>query len=393
MTRPSFLWRMWPLRPAREPALSGPLQLLLARLASIELSDVKVKHAFPEWARFAAWRRSLFTKALFQIEEPSGRTYWRFCYAKQSPLDVCMVRLQQVEQAYPEFCGSLAEVVDLMWDHAFEVHWIQRAYTSDGRWDPSWPCSVLLDSVFSSGKLLVANGKWLQVHDLIASYGGVPAGPLEDQTEKPSDTLVFEDDLYSLNPWLAEFLHETGHASENSGKASKMAPKVGKPFGLSAHGPSHRDEIDAEVVMDALLAKRVDMDLVGPAPHPCFQTILRGGEWLKATTGLDFDAVRGQVCDPLAEQWCVDARLWKSFTMSIATHGESLFLTLCNAWCARMAWLYETSLCEGRDFVFTKEVCSDFAEDPEVEIAFQAGPEALQKRVRQIRELAPRFAA
>ena len=87
----------------------------------------------------------------------------------------------------------------------------------------------------------------------------------------------------------------------------------------------------------------------------------------------------------------MEARLHKSFTMSIAAHGEALALLICNAWCARMSWLYETSLLEGRGFVFAAHVCCDFWEDHEIQIAFAAGTQTVQKRIVQIRELVPRF--
>lgn len=69
----------------RASPFRAPPAVLGKALASIEVTEVKAKHALPEWARFAAWHRSVFAKAIFQIDEPSGQTYWRFCYAKQSP--------------------------------------------------------------------------------------------------------------------------------------------------------------------------------------------------------------------------------------------------------------------------------------------------------------------
>ena len=87
----------------------------------------------------------------------------------------------------------------------------------------------------------------------------------------------------------------------------------------------------------------------------------------------------------------MEARLHKSFAMSIAAHGEALALLICNAWCARMSWLYETSILEGRDFVLSAHVCFAFREDPEIQIAFAAVTQSVQKRIVKIRELVPQF--
>ena len=104
-----------------------------------------------------------------------------------------------------------------------------------------------------------------------------------------------------------------------------------------------------------------------------------------------FDFVRGQAGDSLAEKWCMEAWLHKSFTTSIAAHGEALALLICNAWCARMSWVYETSILEGRDFVLSAHVCFAFREDPEIQIAFAAVTQSVQKRIVKIRELVPQF--
>ena len=44
------------------------------------------------------------------------------------------------------------------------------------------------------------------------------------------------------------------------------------------------EDCDVEAVMDALLAKRIEMDVVGPSPHKHFAVGLRGGQWQEKCT-------------------------------------------------------------------------------------------------------------
>ena len=80
---------------------AAPPKAAAKALASIEVSRPKQKPRPPQCARLLAWNRCSCGEACLKFDEPIGCNYLRFRFAKQSPLDVCLVRLHEVEQADP----------------------------------------------------------------------------------------------------------------------------------------------------------------------------------------------------------------------------------------------------------------------------------------------------
>ena len=149
--------------------------------------------------------------------------------------------------------------------------------------------------------------------------------------------------------------------------------------------------VDAEVVIDALLKKRQEMALTGPAQHEDFQVSLRGGTWLFTNTGREFDSVRGEAANQAAACWCVEMGLQKSFTASLSAYGELVCLTLCRAWASKMQFLYDVFSLDCNAATCTEELLNDFEEAEEVKTCFASGTPAVQGRIGQIRGIAPRF--
>jgi hypothetical protein len=150
------------------------------------------------------------------------------------------------------------------------------------------------------------------------------------------------------------------------------------------------EEGEAELVFEELLRRRSELGLTGPAKTANFHVVLRGGAWLFRHTGKAYDSVRGEPASAEAAGWCDAAGMQKSFTASLAAYGESVALLLCRAWVAKMEYLYDLACVEGPGFAFTPAVLSDINEDPEVELCFRTGGEAVRRRIAQVRDMKPR---
>ena len=112
-----------------------------------------------------------------------------------------------------------------IWDHKFEVDWIDTAYTSDGRLSDALSCFIILDSVFSTRNYVVADGQWLLICQLHIHLDVSPA----PNADEPADTVLFskfEDDIYSLNPWLEDFMRDAVASAKHNEWVPKATQKV-----------------------------------------------------------------------------------------------------------------------------------------------------------------------
>ena len=148
----------------------------------------------------------------------------------------------------------------------------------------------------------------------------------------------------------------------------------------------HAGIMDAEAVMEALMAKRGELDLAAPEKERDFRVILRGGAWLLKHKGLEYDSVRAEAVGGDAQRWCVMGGLPKSFTASLEGHGDGVAMMLCHAWVAKMQHLYDAFQ---RDSVegWCDKASHEFVEDPVVQDSYAVCTPAVRKRIDQIRAL------
>lgn len=204
-------------------------------------------------------------------------------YGKQNPIIVCMVRLTEVEPEHRWLHearggggggGGLSELHS--WDFAFQVHWDQFVWTDSGHWDPEWVCRVLPHATYTGENRLVADGDWLSLDVVQSFFIEPPLEPVEDM-RRHEVAPTFEKDVYSQNPWVADFLKwnqtdERGH-NTNVPKSASQARGGGR-----AEAP-FAEMLDAEAVMDALLAKRAEVEVLDEGEAaPDFAIGVRGGQ-------------------------------------------------------------------------------------------------------------------
>lgn len=373
---------------AAKPFAAAPAAALRG-LESIDVSDGTRRPPALPWVRLVASQRDFFASAIFQIHEPSGSSFWKFVFAKQSPIVLCAVALTPQDMSEPLLrdCDA-SEMSSNSWDHSFLINWSQFHFSDDGVWQVEWPCSVLRSSCHCSGKRVCADGDWMPMEVMQSFFPKVPE--LARDVEKKTQCATFEHDIYTQNPWLAEYM-KWGATSQDGSGAKPAGRRSAKQPGGSEHQRGDRDEfVDAEVVMEALLRKKLELDLAAPPSDSDFQVSLRGGQWLYKTTGKEFDSVRGEAHTADAVTWCAQAGMQKTFTAAIDSYGDKVATSLCRAWASKMQYLFDLYRDEGPDIECTKEVLRDWEEPPDLQECYSAGHEALRRRVDQIRAMAPR---
>ena len=146
---------------------------------------------------------------------------------------------------------------------------------------------------------------------------------------------------------------------------------------------------DSEALLDALVQKRAEMGLDVGSRGADFAVILRGGPDLFRRTGKVYDEIRGQFCNAEAHAFCVEWKLQKSCSASLARYGEATAHILAKGWVAKMQWCYDLALAEGPDFIFSDEVLPDFREDPELSLLYDTQVVG-KDRVAAIRAIRPK---
>ena len=181
---------------------------------------------------------------------------------------------------------------------------------------------------------------------------------------------------------------------------SGWADAAGKTAGNGSSGSHGKDsdcdaeaqEVDGSEVMDALLAKR--LELAGAAPEPAvnFRWQLRGGSWTAAHRGMSFDSfMASAIKGGLAEQWCIDWGLTRSGSFAIALYGEDGAHTMAKHWVALHEWFYLTGLAHEAEpaWTFSAMVVAEFEEAPEVGALFDASCARVRDRISALRRLRP----
>lgn len=164
--------------------------------------------------------------------------------------------------------------------------------------------------------------------------------------------------------------------------------KVGKPPEPEQDiAAPFADLLDAEAVMDALAAKRHEIDQTAPIVSQKFRVFPRGGNWLFAHRGVSYDGIRAEASGREVQAWCAEGGLPRSFTVALSEHGDASAILLCRAWAAKMQHLYDSCLAAPHDKVALGEAFASFEEDPEVQVCFDLGGSGVRRRIQHIRSL------
>jgi hypothetical protein len=190
-------------------------------------------------------------------------------------------------------------------------------------------------------------------------------------------------------PWLLDLLGPSGWA-EAAGKT--RCSRACDPQAPDNESDSEAQEVDVFEVMDALLAKRLELAAAAPVAAVNFRWQLRGGSWTAAHRGMSFDsfmatAIKGGP----AEQWCIEWGLTRSGSFAIGLYGEDGAHTMAKYWVALHEWLYLKFLAHESEpgWMFSDIVMAEFEEPAELSVLFAASSLRAQDRISAIRQLRP----
>jgi hypothetical protein len=312
--------------------------------------------------------------------------FYRFCFAMQNPLVVGLLSVS--EASLPElpyaWIGAHEAMCDT-WEHTFAVGaWMDMHYTDDGTFSSASQCYLLMNTTHRMGtSCFVADGEWSSIDDVKGWLGA--ADFVETLDDDSKDNPTFDMDVFTRHPFLADWL------CFGDGKFEHKATNGHSRGGGSSHDDrwhtSHGDMsymVDEDDIMDALLKKRLELDLASDSHATGFHIGLRGGPALAARTGEAFDGLRAECCEERTKAWARLAGLRLSFTVVIR-FGDDLCRTLCEAWVARMTYLY-TMYTDGD--VYTPAL-DTFSESPSLTIEYDRGSVETRARINQIRSLRP----
>ena len=262
-------------------------------------------------------------------------------------------------------------------------------FADDGPFHADWPLSVLPDMVCLHDGFVVSDGRWHAYDEIQRMFlSAAQTAPANDDGPAPPPTKV--PDVYEQFPWLLQFL-STGEC----GQASEMDSALGNSVKTSGrHGQQQvvapEEDVDAEVVFDALEAKRLELNLADARQGHDFFVSLIGGTWQNTHLNGDYNCFRGYAHGAFAEGFCDEFGLQKTFSCSIKEYGEDNAHAVCRAWCGKMQWLYDKYLSEGSAVDFSEATLGRFSEDAEVGVLYEASGGKLRQRISSVRKLMPR---
>ena len=299
----------------------------------------------PCWLSFVCWHRDMFKGSAFRVEAGGAEQLLYFVYACQSPQLVCFCKLAHsaITHRLPDpSCWEATALDD--WDHEFALQFGEYCYSDDEGLQHDFDVvQVLLDLVHLPRGSCAADSKWLTLEELRGLVGDVKESePSEPHEAKASDDGL--DNAFAQHPWLLDHITEIGaewakrsgtkDASKEKGEASRRHSKSGD------HSESSESDVDAEEILDELMAKRAEMADSSAKLVEHFGWSLRGGSWtLPAHNSVAFECFIASPTTSEATAFCHQFGLFRSGNFSIALYGEHNCFLLVRSWVHRMSFL------------------------------------------------------
>ena len=192
------------LRRSADLPASRPSDAFIEQLEGIRVDD-EITHDRPPWVQLLANHRESFRDSAVRFQLLDGsRRYFKFCFAKQSPLLVVFAPL--AETTSPSSDSTLAGDplgVDT-WTFAFETQDPTFVYSDDGSIGSDWPMEILFDVFFvARGGRLGSQSTWQPWQAVSEQFG------LSDRyiiPEEPVAPKVVDDVDYEECPWLLDLV-------------------------------------------------------------------------------------------------------------------------------------------------------------------------------------------
>lgn len=192
---------------------------------------------------------------------------------------------------------------------------------------------------YRRGARLEALADWLPIEFLLIRFPwpGHSTG-IHDQFRK--EPIAIEE----LPPWVEAGLLWDCDEWNLEHACSKAPESDTESSGDESSGAPRGD--DADFVLDELVAKRDELGaLVAPS---CFRLAVRGGSDTLARFGVPYDYFKGVAKPGEPTRFCSLHGLLKSASYKLTLYGESVALTLAQAWMSKMQHMYDVWVDQGR---------------------------------------------
>ena len=181
----------------------------------------------------------------------------------------------------------------------------------------------------------------------------------------------------------------TKDASNEKGKVSRRHSKSGDD------SESSESDVDAEEILDELMAKRAELADSSAKLVEHFGWSLRGGSWtLPAHTSVAYDCFIASPTTSEATAFCHQFGLCRSGNFSIALYGEHNCFLLVRSWVHRMSFLFslwESFGCRA-DFKFSGHVLSAYEPPVDMVELLASTNCTVVKRAEGLRDIEPKRA-
>jgi hypothetical protein len=261
------------------------------------LRDVDVAPSGPEkpptpaWAPLVCLNRAWFADAVLRFKGEGHEEHWRFCYALQSPYLACMVKLQPLLEV-----RLLADPEDLEraslddWQHTYQMDWTRFAYTDDGQFSAEWSVHVLQKTLVLRGGRVVGDGAFLSLEEVAGMLPAVPASEREARAAPARGDVP--TDVFVQYPWLIDYLTWGPKPGETAVGREAAADRGGGGGDRVPHLDAA--DVNAEAVMDALHARRLEWHALDRAANVDFMVTLCGGRWTMINLGVAYDCFKAE---------------------------------------------------------------------------------------------------
>lgn len=341
------------LRARASEAVGQPSAPIKATIEAMPAQAPRARSEQPPWVSWICHHRDVFRTSIVQFERQGGRSFWRFVYAKQNPLELCFARALETCKPEPWFSAA--------------------------------------DYLSARGRFVCGDGEFQDLGALQRLFPEQPAGAAE---AKP-----VVDKASALEPWMEhptlwDFVRDgMEECGSNGGDAfrAKVAAAGASRSSIAVGQATDIGEDDS--FLDELFTARARI-AAGSAFEEAdpFNYTLRGGRWTQANMGIAFDSFRARAESPCARRFCSLFCLCGTVTFSIRRYGEDACIALCRLWASKMTYLFRQWEASGHSesYEFDDHVVRAFVSPPDVCALAETASQELAQRIRAIEALRPR---
>lgn len=365
-----------------------------AILESMDIGRDHCRNTWYEWVPFLCKHRSVFTSCIVRFDSPGGPLLFKVCFARQSPMVVCFMRVRETVPDRELMCPSNHQERSFIeWRHVFKRDGLCFEYSDSGFFQQDWDMHVLADTYCWDGGTFVSDGDWLMIEEFVCMLPDAEEGHHPKRNgPKPSKEQVD----FAACPWLMDLLGPGASPPPAEKKVITPTPTP-RNQDIDAGGSSnleHHDlDIDCAQVMDELMARRLELAAANPHTAEHFRWTLRGGAWTARNRGLTYDSCMSSVRKGgEAEQFCNEWGLVRSASFAISIYGEQGAAILARSWVAFHEWSFQTYMMHAGEagWSFTPEVLAEYQEPPELEGLMASGNARVRNRIAALRQIKPR---